>query len=183
LQMMQQLQQQVVETHTALAELSSDELGSGAIPFADEIDSSTAMPSDDFLPPPVVPEKKKPKRKAEAKPVDKPAVLEEDTIPLTLQEQELLTETINDLPADHLHGVIQIIREAAKLTGEEDEIDLEIDQLDTATQRKLLKHVSKVRFSYGACPFVSFVLHVLKFSICLVDKSLSSNRNDKRLRP
>jgi len=39
--------------------------------------------------------------------------------------------------------VIQIIREAAKLTGEEDEIDLEIDQLDTSTQRKLLRYVTK----------------------------------------
>ena len=51
------------------------------------------------------------------------------------------------MPGDqHLHGVIQVIREAAiKLTGKEDEIDLQIDQLDTATQRKLpLRSISKV---------------------------------------
>ena len=54
---------------------------------------------------------------------------------------------INELPGDqHLHGVIQVIREAAiQLTGKEDEIDLQIDQLDTATQRKLpLRSISKV---------------------------------------
>ena len=69
-------------------------------------------------------------------------------VPLTLQEQELLTDTIPLLAPDNLHGVIQIIRDAAKLTGEEDEIDLEIDQLDTQTQRKLLRYVTKVRMSY-----------------------------------
>ena len=68
-------------------------------------------------------------------------------VPLTLQEQELLTDTIPLLAPDNLHGVIQIIRDAAKLTGEEDEIDLEIDQLDTQTQRKLLRYVTKVRMS------------------------------------
>ena len=92
---------------------------------------------------PSAPEPKKkpaPKRKAEvlAEPIVTPDV------PLTREEQELLTETINDLPAEHLGGVIQIIREAAPVGADEDEIDLDIDQLSPTTQRKLLRHVSKV---------------------------------------
>jgi hypothetical protein len=75
----------------------------------------------------------------------------DDSTPLTLEEQELLTETINELPPEHLGGVIQIIREAAPVGADEEEIDLEIDQLDTRTQRKLLRHVMKVsRSCYDA---------------------------------
>jgi hypothetical protein len=147
LRMIQQLQQQVIQTYTVLADTLSDDIDMSQVYSSpDMLGSAVSYPSADYLPPPVVPEKKKPvPKKVAAKPVEKPVVAEDEYIPLTLQEQELLTETINELPADHLHGVIQIIREAAKLTGEEDEIDLEIDQLDTATQRKLLRHVSKVR--------------------------------------
>merc|ERR1712204_128161 len=54
--------------------------------------------------------------------------------PLSLREQEILTENINNISPDKLPGVIQIIRESTKLSGDEEEIDLEIDQLDTATQ-------------------------------------------------
>jgi len=61
--------------------------------------------------------------------------------PLTLEEQEILTESINSIAPDKLPGVIQIIRESTKLNGDEEEIDLEIDQLDTATQRKLQRYV------------------------------------------
>ena len=63
----------------------------------------------------------------------------------------LLMDTINELPQEHLGGVMQIIREAASVDAEEDEIDLEIDQLDVKTQRKLLRHVSKVRSSFWYC--------------------------------
>mmetsp|Transcript_102719 Transcript_102719/g.153977 ORF Transcript_102719/g.153977 Transcript_102719/m.153977 type:complete len:1323 (+) Transcript_102719:42-4010(+) len=141
LHMIQQLQQQVVQTYTVLADTLSDEIDD-TITTAQDLTSSLAVPSADLLPPVAAAEKKKPvKKKEPPKAVEKP--VEEDSRPLTLQEQELLTETINDLPADHLHGVIQIIRDAAGLTGEEDEIDLEIDQLDAVTQRKLLRHVSK----------------------------------------
>lgn len=146
-QMITQLQQQVVQTYTALAELSSDEPGSGAIQPMNDISFSAAH-SSDFSVSSSLPERKK-KKKPEPKLVEKPVVYEEDSRPLSLQEQELLTETINELPHEHLHGVIQIIREAAKISGEEEEIDLEIDQLDAVTQRKLLRHVTKVRFIYN----------------------------------
>ncbi|CAJ1938218.1 unnamed protein product [Cylindrotheca closterium] len=133
LQMIRDLQKQVVQTYTVLANSMSDEPEIVANTY--EIPSAPVV---DFEMPPAP--KKTTKKKQEPK-IEKPP--EEDLRPLTLAEQELLTETINDLPTDNLNGVIQIIREAAKLSGDEDEIDLEIDQLDTATQRKLLRHVSK----------------------------------------
>merc|ERR1712176_457407 len=156
--MIQKLQHQVVQTYTALAELSSDEPESGGrgrsgLAGYDALASTGTTTSNAKSG--ASGAKKKTKKKAETtKPSAaekkkqhqqhlQPVIQEDDSSPLTLQEQEFLTETIPALPPDNLHGVIQIIREAAKLTGEEDEIDLEIDQLDTSTQRKLLKYVSK----------------------------------------
>eukprot|EP00587_Corethron_hystrix_P001600 CAMPEP_0113306560 /NCGR_PEP_ID=MMETSP0010_2-20120614/5759_1 /TAXON_ID=216773 ORGANISM="Corethron hystrix, Strain 308" /NCGR_SAMPLE_ID=MMETSP0010_2 /ASSEMBLY_ACC=CAM_ASM_000155 /LENGTH=1218 /DNA_ID=CAMNT_0000161245 /DNA_START=488 /DNA_END=4144 /DNA_ORIENTATION=- /assembly_acc=CAM_ASM_000155 len=63
--------------------------------------------------------------------------------PLSFKEQHRLTLTINKLPEEKLQGVITIIRENMKLSPDDDEIDLEIDQLDTITQRKLQRYVNK----------------------------------------
>jgi hypothetical protein len=142
----QQLQQQIVKTYEAVAELSpGDETdNNGPVPMATE--SSTAYVPLSHSAPAPVPEKKRPaKRKSEVAVVEEPPPVVDESAPLTLDEQELLTETINELPPEHLGGVIQIIREAAPVGADEDEIDLEIDQLSYVTQRKLLRHVSKVR--------------------------------------
>mmetsp|Transcript_23022 Transcript_23022/g.54394 ORF Transcript_23022/g.54394 Transcript_23022/m.54394 type:complete len:1379 (+) Transcript_23022:433-4569(+) len=162
--MIQKLQHQVVQTYSALAELSSDEPESGGrgnvrtsgLGGYDLLASTSTTSSQTKAG--ATASKKKTKKKAEApKPSaaekkkqqqqqeqqQQPITPEDDSVPLTLQEQEFLTETIPELPPDNLHGVIQIIREAAKLTGEEDEIDLEIEELDTSTQRKLLRYVTK----------------------------------------
>lgn len=139
IQMIRDLQTQVVQTYTVLANSMPDDVESGADAAAVEMVSAITGESTEFDLPPV---QKKAQKKRQEPRIEMPP--EEDLRPLTLAEQELLTETINDLPADNLNGVIQIIREAAKLSGDEDEIDLEIDQLDTGTQRKLLRHVSKV---------------------------------------
>uniref|UniRef100_A0A7S2RYW8 Bromo domain-containing protein n=1 Tax=Eucampia antarctica TaxID=49252 RepID=A0A7S2RYW8_9STRA len=77
----------------------------------------------------------------EAAPVA-PVVSDEEK-PLTLKEQEDLTEAINSIHPDKLETIIQIIRESATLNDDEEEIDLEIDQLDTSTQRKLQRFVMK----------------------------------------
>lgn len=143
IQMVQQMQRQLVLTHTALADLSSDEplddvteVHSGAQP-TQQVLTTTKLPT-------VPIEKKKVlKRKSEADEFST-SVNVDDSTPLSLEEQELLTDTINDLPQEHLGGVIQIIREAAPVGADEDEIDLEIDQLDHRTQRKLLRHIQKV---------------------------------------
>lgn len=154
--MIQLLQKQIVQTHNAVAELSpGDDAEAPSAPVA----ISESTPGFDLYAsltpataPAPAPVRKKPKKKApeplaqmmEEEEEEEPApVFYDDTRPLTLQEQETLTETINNMPSDHIPGVIQIIRESASLEGDEDEIDLEIDQLDTVTQRKLLRHVSK----------------------------------------
>jgi hypothetical protein len=173
-QMITELQQQVVQNYTAVAEMSSDEPGSGAVQPMDDISFSVAH--SDLSVSSSLPERKK-KKRPEPKYVEQPVVYEEDSRPLSLQEQELLTETINELPHEHLHGVIQIIREAAKLSGEEEEIDLEIDQLDAVTQRKLLRHVTKVRFTVIRCGRLCFIFADMAWL-----SSLLNNQSGKRQR-
>jgi hypothetical protein len=68
-------------------------------------------------------------------------------VPLTLEEQQELTDFINTIAMaedERLEEVIEIIRESAAVNGDEEEIDLEIDLLPTSTQRKLLNFVNKV---------------------------------------
>lgn len=141
LNVIQELQRQVVQTHTAVADLCPGDEAEPDAMSVTSVPTSTAIPSAP-APSAISTERKKPvKRKSEA--ISSEVAPIDDSMPLTLDEQELLTETINDLPPEHLGGVIQIIREAAPVGADEDEIDLEIDQLDTKTQRKLLRHVSK----------------------------------------
>jgi hypothetical protein len=166
IQHIQVLQNQLVRTHTLLAELSPDDefepsannnttrRGSSP-PTVDKPLATSSTGSSSVGPNQAIEKKKSVKKKQaavelvvpSAPPVAEaaPVVVVDECLPLTLEEQELLTKTINELPPEHLGGVIQIIREAAPVGADEDEIDLEIDQLDAVTQRKLLKHVSKVR--------------------------------------
>jgi hypothetical protein len=148
LHVIQQLQSQVVQTHRLLAELSpTDSIDSKAPSTAVSTATSHAAPKNTA--PASAPEKKKTvaKRKSESiSKVEETVVVPDDSAPLSLEEQELLTDTINELPEENLGAIIQIIREAAPVGADEDEIDLEIDQLDTRTQRKLLRHIQKVRF-------------------------------------
>lgn len=71
----------------------------------------------------------------------------EDLQPLSFDEQEALSESINLLPERLLPGAMQIIRESVIVNDDDDEIDLDIDQLDTKTQRKLQKFVMQVRLA------------------------------------
>ena len=145
IQMIQKLQGQVVQTYSILADMSPETLDE---PSASAM--STSAPADippyvPYVPPqeaylPPIQERKKPAPKRK-----EPAPMDEEK-PLTFDEQQELTETINTLPAEKLPGVIKIIRESANFGDDEEEIDLEIDQLDTITQRKLQRFVMKVRF-------------------------------------
>ena len=97
----------------------------------------------------VVPEPKilaapAPAPKPASPPVAVPPMEEE---PLTHQEQEELTMAINEMSEDKITAVIEIIKrskEASNLIDDDQEIELELDQLDSATQRKLLKFAMKV---------------------------------------
>ncbi len=106
--------------------------------------------------PPPKPKKKKVKSEAEPSsfspppspktfPTQAPAV--ENLMPLSFEEQEALSEAINLLPEKLLPGAMQIIREADFVNDDDDEIDLDIDQLDTRTQRKLQSFVMEVRLA------------------------------------
>jgi Bromodomain extra-terminal - transcription regulation len=167
LRMIEQMQNQMVKTHTLLAELSDggEGAGTGVASASTTTPTTTSSKAASSKPPKTSttgtsapPEKKKAaKRKIEAMAPDEPSVralpVNDDNTPLTMEEQELLTETINELPPEHLDAVAQIIREAAPVGANDDEIDLEIDDLDISTQRKLLRHVSKVCMSTAVVVF------------------------------
>uniref|UniRef100_A0A7S4SJ03 NET domain-containing protein n=1 Tax=Ditylum brightwellii TaxID=49249 RepID=A0A7S4SJ03_9STRA len=68
---------------------------------------------------------------------------------LTPKEEENLAEAINQLSSYELSGVIQIISESSSSSVDNiwDEIDMDIGQLDAATQRKLQHYVRMLRTS------------------------------------
>ena len=85
------------------------------------------------------------KNQEQQQPVNNNAEDDNDVL-LTLAEQEFLCETIPNLSPDQLYGVIGIIREAFNLTDDDvDEIDLDIEQLEPSTQRRIWRHVAQVR--------------------------------------
>jgi hypothetical protein len=142
LNMVQQLQHQIVQTHLAVAELcpGDDENDGQAIRNTSGHETSKANNNTS-----TGEKKKSTKRKIEA--VEEPYVPPvEAALPLTEQEQELLLETINSMPEDHLGGILEIIREAAPVDENDGVIDLGIDQLDNETQRKLFRLIQEVSF-------------------------------------
>ena len=115
------------------------------------------------------PKKKKQKKEPEytqsppQSPIVAPASAVENLQPLSFDEQEALSETINLLPERLLPRAMQIIREADFANDDDNEIDLDIEELDTKTQRKLQSFVMEVRPPvYGTslcvsnCQFVCF---------------------------
>ncbi|KAL3797031.1 hypothetical protein ACHAWO_006667 [Cyclotella atomus] len=61
--------------------------------------------------------------------------------PLTFDEQEALSEDINNLAEDLLPGAMDIIRQADGVNDDDEEIDLDLDMLDIKTQRKLQQYI------------------------------------------
>ena len=90
---------------------------------------------------PAKPKKKKSKKEPQAL----LSQAQVDAKPLSFEEQEALSEAINELPESLLLGAMQIIREADVVNDDDEEIDLDIDQLDSRTQRRLQKFVMEVR--------------------------------------
>jgi hypothetical protein len=62
---------------------------------------------------------------------------------LTVQEQEELSEDINNLPEYLLGGAMDIIRQSDGVNDDDDEIDLDLDMLDIGTQRRLQQYISE----------------------------------------
>ena len=139
--LVQQLQYQILQTHLAVAELSSGDEetdGSTARKISGNETSKTNASTGE--------KKKSAKRKIEV--VEEAYVPPVETaVPLTEKEQELMMETINEMPEAHLGGILEIIREvAAPVDDDDDVIDLGINQLDDETQRKLFRQVQAVSF-------------------------------------
>lgn len=69
---------------------------------------------------------------------------EEETnreVALTLVEKEKLIRDVESLDASLLSGVLQIIRESGSVSNSDEDVDLDIDELDVSTQRKLQRFV------------------------------------------
>jgi len=121
---------------------------------------------------PSKPKKKKAKKEPQAVPAP------EEVADLSFEEQEALSHAINELPENLLLGAMQIIREAdVGYNDDDEEIDLEIDQLDSRTQRRLQKFVAEVRLSRALSKSVS---HFVLFSHALT--FLSNRMSNKRRR-
>ena len=66
--------------------------------------------------------------------------------PLTYQEKKTLIENIHKLEPDHMETVVQIIQNAAPASanGNDEEIEIPLDELDTSTLRKLQGFVGSI---------------------------------------
>jgi len=157
-QAIQQVQDQIVGLHK-LVKKSPKSNTVAATSYSSDVDkvkpeissvneaSSFAVESD-LISQPLKPKKKKFKKAPAPSPPLSPKTYPtqapgEDLQPLPFIEQEALSEAINLLPERLLPGAMQIIREADFVNDDDDEIDLDIDQLDTKTQRKLQSFVAE----------------------------------------
>jgi len=146
IQAVKQVQDQIAGLHKLVKKSSKSSSSSGSTAVStgtSYYDAADAYPVQTSKP------KKKKAKKEIAEPTSSvyqspetyPTPMEEDLQPLSFEEQEALSESINLLPERLLPGAMQIIRESEIVDDDDDEIDLDIDQLDTKTQRKLQKFV------------------------------------------
>lgn len=155
-QAIQQVQDQIVGLHKIVKKSSKSNTVAAALYSSDvdkvkpDVPSANEDPSfpveSGLISQPLKPKKKKPKKEPTPSPPLSPKTFPtqpqgQDLQPLSFIEQEALSEAINLLPERLLPGAMQIIREADFVNDDDDEIDLDIDQLDTKTQRKLQSFV------------------------------------------
>eukprot|EP00514_Thraustochytrium_sp_LLF1b_P002206 CAMPEP_0184522682 /NCGR_PEP_ID=MMETSP0198_2-20121128/8419_1 /TAXON_ID=1112570 /ORGANISM="Thraustochytrium sp., Strain LLF1b" /LENGTH=618 /DNA_ID=CAMNT_0026913539 /DNA_START=685 /DNA_END=2541 /DNA_ORIENTATION=- len=78
-------------------------------------------------------------------PPAKPTHLRAAERPLSYQEKRQLGQDINKLPGDMIEGVIRIIQESGAPLGmeEDEEVELDIEALDTPALKKLQRYVKK----------------------------------------
>jgi hypothetical protein len=170
----------VKKSHRSTTLFSTADSNETAPPYDSSYELSYSANETYSLPP--KPKKKKVKREAEPSsfspppssktfPTQAPAV--ENLMPLSFEEQEALSEAINLLPEKLLPGAMQIIREADFVNDDDDEIDLDIDQLDTMTQRKLQSFVMEVRLAKTLlCDFPNN-------NFCLIRVDVAERQNEE----
>ena len=72
-----------------------------------------------------------------------PTQQDSSSLPLSYTEQEYLTASINNMHEDLLPGLLDILREVEKAPSEDEvDLNLELDELDTRTQRALQRYVA-----------------------------------------
>ena len=72
-----------------------------------------------------------------------PIQQDSSSLPLSYTEQEYLTASINNMHEDLLPGMLDILRDVGRAPlDDESELYLELDELDTKTQRALQKYVA-----------------------------------------
>ena len=126
-------------------------------------------------------EKKKQKKKTEKpKPVEKLAIIEEEPL-LDQEEQEFLANSIGELPEHAMDGAMAIIQEGMGVGADGSEIDLELDALPPAVQRKLYKYVSQVRNGADCgCLWEVFFWQMTLFSRILIRKIVHQTSQESR---
>ncbi|KAL7439950.1 hypothetical protein ACHAXM_012135 [Skeletonema potamos] len=119
------------------------------------------------------------KKKAKKEPQGHPTL--EEAVDLSFEEQEALSQAINELPESLLLGAMQIIREAdVGYNDDDEEIDLEIDQLDSRTQRRLQKFVAEVRLSFALSKSVFVILFLSNLPYLFSSNRMSNKRRRRK---
>lgn len=67
-----------------------------------------------------------------------------DNVPLNRREKEILRQNIFKLPSDKLGPVVEMCSEGNDGKGDDEEIEIDMEKLDTATLRRLQKYVVSV---------------------------------------
>jgi len=65
--------------------------------------------------------------------------------PLTYVEKKALIAEIHKLPQEHMEKVIEIVTAAKPDTGDDEEIEIPLDELDTSTMRQLQRYVASLK--------------------------------------
>ena len=63
--------------------------------------------------------------------------------PVSYDEKRKLGVAINRLPPDALPNMLKLVQELGAVSGEGDEVELDLDRLDDAGLRELMKYVAK----------------------------------------
>ena len=111
-----------------------------------------------------------------------PTQQDSSSLPLELSytEQEYLTASINNLHEDLLPGMLDILREVGKGPHEDEEhLHLELDEIDTRTQRALQRYVAlntkPRRVSYDAADQANAVSRAEFNDILVVVQSVQND--------
>lgn len=88
--------------------------------------------------------------KASAKAAEAQAAAAEAAVPLTFGEKKALSDAINELDQNNLTRVVEIIQARMPLGSSEEEIELDIDSMDSLTLRDLQSYIRELSERSGS---------------------------------